>query len=74
MQLESKSFLLLFITERIFRDLEGHEGVMIRSLRKEFGNGNDESSIIAVKDLSLNLYNGQIFALLGIFLSCRILQ
>jgi ATP-binding cassette, subfamily A (ABC1), member 3 len=45
--------------EDIPESLKRSSSLKIRGLRKEFGD------LVAVKDISMTMYNGQIFALLG---------
>jgi ATP-binding cassette subfamily A (ABC1) protein 3 len=52
--------------ERVSEEMNNRVGVSIRHLRKEFGSKLEGSDVfVAVKDLSLDLYSGQILALLG---------
>ena len=51
--------------EEVSADMQGKEAITIRSVRKAYSSACSKQSVEAVKGISLDIYEGQITAILG---------
>jgi ABC-type multidrug transport system ATPase subunit len=65
-QLSADGSAMVSDIEEVSRDMDSQIGLSIRSLHKEFpAKAAGGHAVVAVKDLTLDAYTGQVFALLG---------